>query len=192
MHQALSYVFYADIISFEENVWEESPAYIAKPRSNSNHCCSPTPSTPAALPVFTDYRICGHSYSLWNIKQGYVSQSTAMHLIFFVFVTFWRPGHTALHLPRPQGPPLLFTPGPVNIWCFEKRSQNIDPHLPFQTTPKLVGFLTVFGGQTDPGNLPSSICSPLAILESLLVPGFRAAFLCAGPLREFPCLSTHQ
>lgn len=72
-------------------------------------------------------------------NRGYVSQSTAMHLIFFVFVTFWRPELTALHLPRPQGPPLLFTPGPVNIWYFEKRSQNIDPP-PFKPPPSLLAF----------------------------------------------------
>lgn len=122
-------MFYAAIISFEKNVWEENPTYIAKPCSNSNYWYSRTPSALAALPFFTDNQICGHSYSLWNIKRVYISQSTVMHLIFFVFVTFWWPEHTVLHLLRPQGPPVLFTPGHVIIWYFEKRSQNIDSPL---------------------------------------------------------------
>lgn len=68
MGQALSYVFFADIISFEKNVWKENPTYIANPCSSSNYQYSHTPSAPASISFFMDCQICGRPYSLQNIK----------------------------------------------------------------------------------------------------------------------------
>lgn len=76
MDQALSFVFYADMISFDKSIWEENLTYIAKLCSNSCYWHLPTPSAPEALPFFIDYQIrglidyqiCGHSYSSWNTE----------------------------------------------------------------------------------------------------------------------------
>lgn len=106
-----------------------------------------------------------HHGTLNRWIEVYILQSTVRHIIFFTFVTFWQPEHITLHLLHSQRPPVRFTLRPVNIWYFGKWSPS------FQTTTKLVSFLTVFSGQIDPGNTTSSISSPSpppAILESLL------------------------